>query len=123
MLLRHSALYLLARGVPGIVNFLAVPIYTRVLSPDEYGRYALVIAGVGLVQRNIFSVAQALVAAVSSGAPAQSQGTAFCRPGRLCRNSFSDYTIGHIDCCPLARWHFARIVADGDPAVVGPILV
>ena len=48
MLLRHSALYLLARGVPGIVNFLSVAIYTRVLSPDEYGRYALAIAGVGL---------------------------------------------------------------------------
>lgn len=48
MLLRHSALYLLARGVPGIVNFLAVAIYTRVLSPDEYGRYALVLSAVGL---------------------------------------------------------------------------
>ena len=48
MLLRHSALYLLARGVPGLVNFFAIAIYTRVLSPDEYGRYALAIAGVGL---------------------------------------------------------------------------
>src|SRR5690554_2655979 len=48
MLLRHSVLYLLARGVPGIVNFLAVAIYTRVLSPDEYGRYALVLSAVGL---------------------------------------------------------------------------
>lgn len=47
MLLRHSAIYLLARGIPGIINFLAIAIYTRLLSPDEYGRYALVITGVG----------------------------------------------------------------------------
>ena len=32
-----------------MVNFLAIALYTRLLSPDEYGLYALVIAGVGLV--------------------------------------------------------------------------
>jgi len=47
MLLRHSALYLLARGLPGLVNFLAIAVYTRLLAPEEYGRYALVVAGVG----------------------------------------------------------------------------
>lgn len=47
MLLKHSIQYLLARGLPGIVNFLAIALYTRILSTDEYGRYALVIAGVG----------------------------------------------------------------------------
>ena len=55
MLLRHSALYLLARGVPGLVNFFAIAIYTRMLSPEEYGRYALVVAGVGLFNVNFFS--------------------------------------------------------------------
>lgn len=53
-LLRHSAIYLLARGLPGIVNFLAIAIYTRLLSPDEYGRYALVVAGVGLANTVLF---------------------------------------------------------------------
>jgi len=48
MLLKHSAQYLLARGLPGFVNFLAIALYTRMLSPDEYGRYALVIASVSL---------------------------------------------------------------------------
>ncbi len=48
VLLRHSLLYLLARGVSGILNFLAILIYTRLLSPYDYGRYALVLAGVGL---------------------------------------------------------------------------
>lgn len=47
MLLRHSVIYLLARGLPGVINFLAIAIYTRLLSPEDYGRYALVIAGVG----------------------------------------------------------------------------
>ncbi len=47
MLFKHSVLYLLARGLPGIINFLAIAIYTRILSPEEYGRYALVVSGVG----------------------------------------------------------------------------
>lgn len=48
MLLRHSAHYLLASGLPGLINFLAIYLYTRLLTPEEYGRYALVVAGVGL---------------------------------------------------------------------------
>lgn len=48
MLLKHSVQYLLARGLPGIVNFVAIAIYTHMLSVDEYGRYALVVAGIGL---------------------------------------------------------------------------
>lgn len=53
-LLKHSAIYLLARGLPGVVNFLAIALYTRLLSPDEYGRYALVIAGTGLANVVLF---------------------------------------------------------------------
>ena len=52
MLLRHSLIYLLARGIPGLINFLAIVIYTRLLEPTEYGRYAVVLASVGLV--NVF---------------------------------------------------------------------
>lgn len=54
-LLRHSAVYLLARGLPGLINFLSIAVYTRLLSPDEYGRYALVVAGVGLFNVVFFS--------------------------------------------------------------------
>jgi O-antigen/teichoic acid export membrane protein len=54
MLLRHSANYLLARGLPGLVNFGALAIYTRLLSPDEFGRYALVLAGIGLANVIVF---------------------------------------------------------------------
>jgi len=45
MLFRHSAIYLLARGVPGLVGFAAIIIYTRLLSPETYGQYALVVTG------------------------------------------------------------------------------
>jgi len=54
LMLRHSAVYLLARGLPGIVNFLAIAVYTRLLSPEEYGRYALAVAGVGLASVVLF---------------------------------------------------------------------
>jgi len=54
MLLKHSMLYLLARGLPGILNFLALAVYTRLLSPEIYGKYALVIAAVGFADAAIF---------------------------------------------------------------------
>lgn len=49
MLLRHGLQYLLARGLPGVLNFLAIAVYTRLLDPDQYGVYTLVIAAVGVV--------------------------------------------------------------------------
>jgi len=54
MLLKHSAYYLLARGIPGLINFFAIAIYTRLLAPEEYGRYALVVAGVGFFNTVFF---------------------------------------------------------------------
>lgn len=48
MLVRHSLIYLLARGVPGALEFVAIAIYARLLSPEEYGEYALVMATVTL---------------------------------------------------------------------------
>ncbi len=49
MLLRHSLYYLMARGLPGLVNFAALALYTRLLTPEDFGRYSLVIASVSLV--------------------------------------------------------------------------
>lgn len=54
MLVRHSLQYLLARGLPGLVNFVALAVYTRLLTPDEFGRYALILSGVGLVHVLVF---------------------------------------------------------------------
>ncbi|HHX87665.1 MAG TPA: oligosaccharide flippase family protein [Firmicutes bacterium] len=54
MLLRHSFFYLLARGVPGLVSFFSIALYTRLLYPDEYGRYTMVVAGVGMANAILF---------------------------------------------------------------------
>ena len=54
-MLRHSAAYLLARGLSGVIAFLAIPIYTRLLKPEEYGRYALVLAYAVLCNALLFN--------------------------------------------------------------------
>ena len=54
MLFRFSVLYFVARLVPGVVNFAAIILFTRLLVPDEYGHYALVLAAVGLGNALLF---------------------------------------------------------------------
>lgn len=54
MLLRHTAYYLIARGLPGVVNFAALAVYTRQLAPEAFGQYALVLVGVGLANVAVF---------------------------------------------------------------------
>lgn len=54
MLAKHSLLYVLARGLPGLINFAALAVYTRILTPDQYGQYAIVIALVGLLNMMFF---------------------------------------------------------------------
>jgi O-antigen/teichoic acid export membrane protein len=48
MLLKHTFAYLFARGLPGLVNFAALMFYTRLLDPEQYGKYALVVALVSM---------------------------------------------------------------------------
>jgi O-antigen/teichoic acid export membrane protein len=52
--LSHAAIYLVARGLPGIVAFLAIPLFTRLLDPAAYGRYALVLATVVMLNALLF---------------------------------------------------------------------
>jgi O-antigen/teichoic acid export membrane protein len=54
MLLRHIAWYLADRGLASGFNLLAIVAYTRLLTSEEFGRYALVIAGVGLANAVAF---------------------------------------------------------------------
>jgi O-antigen/teichoic acid export membrane protein len=54
MLLQHSFFYLVARGAPGIINFIAITVYTRFLSQADYGWYAQIIAGVALINSFVF---------------------------------------------------------------------
>ena len=48
MLSKHIFYYAIASGVPGLLNFLAIAAYTRMLSPGDYGVYAVLLAWVGL---------------------------------------------------------------------------
>lgn len=52
--LTHTGIYLVARGLPGLVAFLAIPIFSRLLAPAEYGRYALVLVAVNLLNALLF---------------------------------------------------------------------
>jgi O-antigen/teichoic acid export membrane protein len=54
VLLRSALIYLGGRGTSGIINFAAIALYTRLLDPASYGRYAMVIAGVGFCQAALF---------------------------------------------------------------------
>lgn len=51
---RHAAIYLLARGLPGAIACLAIPLFTRFLQPADYGRYALTLATVSLLNALMF---------------------------------------------------------------------
>ena len=53
-ILSHVGYYLLARGLPGVIAFLAIPLFSRLLEPAEYGRYALAVATVSLVNALLF---------------------------------------------------------------------
>ena len=48
-MLKSVGHYALARGLPGLLNFAALAIFTRLLSAQEYGYYALVVAMAMLV--------------------------------------------------------------------------
>ncbi len=54
MLIRHTVLYSLGRGASGVVNLLALALYTHLLSPGEYGQYALVLACVAVADAVVF---------------------------------------------------------------------
>lgn len=54
MLLRQSVYYGFARGIPGIINFLAIGIYTRLLTTEEFGTYSIIVAVAGFIQVALF---------------------------------------------------------------------
>jgi len=54
MLIHHSALYLLGRIIPGAVSLLTLVLFTRLMTADQYGHYALVIASAGLINAVCF---------------------------------------------------------------------
>ncbi|MFK3936039.1 polysaccharide biosynthesis C-terminal domain-containing protein [Alkalihalobacillus sp. NPDC078783] len=54
MLARHAFAYLLSHGIPALVGFAAIAVYTRLLTDVEYGRYALVFAIAAMINAVVF---------------------------------------------------------------------
>ena len=48
-IIKDARFYAVARIVPSILGFIAIVIYTRILSPEEYGLYILVITVISIV--------------------------------------------------------------------------
>ncbi|MBO9130005.1 polysaccharide biosynthesis C-terminal domain-containing protein [Bacillus sp. 165] len=54
MLFRHSLVYFIAKGVPGIISFCSIYLYTRLLLPEQYGTFSIVLATAGLLNSIMF---------------------------------------------------------------------
>ncbi|QFT90672.1 Polysaccharide biosynthesis protein [Bacillus sp. THAF10] len=54
MMSKHAFAYFLSHGVPALVSFASIAIFTRMLSPEEYGMYALVFAIAGMINAVVF---------------------------------------------------------------------
>ena len=62
MLGRHLLGYLPVQAVQALVGFGGVAVFTRILSPEDYGRYALTIAALSLVHMMSFTWLEAALA-------------------------------------------------------------
>lgn len=54
MLAKNSFFYLFAHGIPSLLNFSAVVIFTRLMTPEQFGEYALVIAAVSFTNMFLY---------------------------------------------------------------------
>lgn len=53
-MVKHGLIYLLAKLFAGIIGFISIVLYTRILVPDEYGRYALILVYVNLINSLLY---------------------------------------------------------------------
>ncbi|MET1030855.1 oligosaccharide flippase family protein [Domibacillus tundrae] len=51
----HFLTYFIARGMPGVMNFLAIYLYSRLLTPEQYGKYAIILAVAALINSLLLS--------------------------------------------------------------------
>ena len=70
--------YLPANIIQGLVGFGAILVFTRLLSPDDFGRYALAISITTLVHVGAFSWLEASMAALSNPSRANTASPVGC---------------------------------------------
>lgn len=51
----HILIYGFARLIPGILNFFAIILYTRLIQPDDYGTYAIIVSYITFLQVIFFN--------------------------------------------------------------------
>lgn len=54
MFTKHLSMYALARGIPGIINFASIAIFTRLIDATEIGKFVVTIAIISLGQMLIY---------------------------------------------------------------------
>ncbi|MFW5661496.1 MAG: lipopolysaccharide biosynthesis protein [Oceanicaulis sp.] len=93
MLNRHLLAYLPVYAAQALVGFGAVIVFTRILSPDEYGRYALLMAAAALTGTIVFTWLDAAVARHHQRAAAR---------GRLAGHLFTAWRLHALTAAPAA---------------------
>ena len=58
-MVRLVSVYFVGRGIAAVLSLVSLGVYTRLLEPQEYARYVLVISGVGFVSLLLFQWARA----------------------------------------------------------------
>lgn len=106
----HAGIYLLARGVPGLVTFATIPLFTRLLDRADYGRYALVLASMHLINALVF---QWLKLSLTRYLPAHSADPARLKSTLFTTGLVMIGIIGLIGAavCPFVGWHWAGVIA------------
>lgn len=55
MFFKNSGIYVLAKFVPGIIAFVALAVYTHLLTSEGYGIYTLIFSGALFLHSAIFN--------------------------------------------------------------------
>ena len=69
MISSYALIYLLAQALPAVIGFLALILYTHLLSPAEYGVYVIGASIAGIVSAVFFSWIRLAVARYQAGSP------------------------------------------------------
>ena len=69
MISSYALIYLLAQALPAVIGFLALILYTHLLSPAEYGVYVIGASIAGIISAVFFSWIRLAVSRYQAGSP------------------------------------------------------
>ncbi len=93
--------YLPANVVQGLVGLLSITVFTRVLTPDAYGRYALAFSAMSLAHTLVFTW---LEAALARFWPLEAQGDDAAPLFATVYRAFFRIALGFLPLCVLGVW-------------------